>query len=138
MMKDMQHTETFNIRPIGFIHSKLNDLKDCPLQESEGAPEVYIEFEKPYIDDIRDLQSGDKIIVLTWLHLANREIVRCYRRNDVGSKEFGVFSTRSPDRPNPIGLHIATVIECVNQSKIKIFPMEVLDATPVIDIKPFI
>ncbi|MHA4842917.1 tRNA (N6-threonylcarbamoyladenosine(37)-N6)-methyltransferase TrmO [Flavitalea antarctica] len=136
MRKDMHSIETFNIRPVGFIHSTLNDLKDCPLQENEGGPEVYIEFEKPYIDGIRDIQAGDKIIILTWLHPANREIVRCYRRNDVGSKESGVFSTRSPDRPNPIGLHIATVIECVNQSRIKIFPMEALNATPVIDIKP--
>ncbi|HTE24376.1 TrmO family methyltransferase domain-containing protein [Flavitalea sp.] len=73
----------------------------------------------------------------TWFHLANREIVKCYKRNDVGSKEFGVFSTRSADRPNPIGFHIVTVLEIVIEKKIRIFPMEALNATPVIDIKPF-
>jgi tRNA-Thr(GGU) m(6)t(6)A37 methyltransferase TsaA len=134
-MKDLKATATFNIKPIGFIVSKLKDLKECPLQETEGGTEAYIKFETHYIDGIKDIKVGDKLIILTWLHLADRETLRCYKRNDVGSKEFGVFSTRSPDRPNPIGFHVVTVQE-IGKEGIRIFPMEVLNATPVIDIKP--
>jgi tRNA-Thr(GGU) m(6)t(6)A37 methyltransferase TsaA len=137
-MKVQQPEEVFNVWPIGFINSKLNDLKDCPLQESENAPEAYLEFYPYYIQGIKDIAVGNKIIILTWFHLADRKILKCYRRNMVGSEEFGVFSTRSPDRPNPIGLHTVTVLEIVNNQKIKIFPIEALNGTPIIDIKPFI
>jgi tRNA-Thr(GGU) m(6)t(6)A37 methyltransferase TsaA len=130
--------EDFTVRPIGFVNSGLKDLEDCPLQGSEGAPEAYLEFFSSYTQGIKDIEVGNKLVVLTWLHLANREILKCYRRNMVGSKEFGVFSTRSPDRPNPIGLHKVTVVEIVNEQKIRVFPMEALNGTPVIDIKPFI
>jgi tRNA-Thr(GGU) m(6)t(6)A37 methyltransferase TsaA len=137
-MKVQQPREVFDVRPIGFINSPLNDLKDCPLQESENAPEAYLELYSLYTQGIKDISVGDKLIVLTWFHLADREILKCYKRNMVGSKEFGVFSTRSPDRPNPIGLHTVTVLEIVNEQKIKIFPIEALNGTPVIDVKPFI
>jgi tRNA-Thr(GGU) m(6)t(6)A37 methyltransferase TsaA len=137
-MKVQQPAEDFNVRPIGFITSKLTDLKDCPLQESEDAPEAYLEFDTSYIEGIKDIAVGDKLIILTWFHLADRKVLKCYRRNMVGSEEFGVFSTRSPDRPNPIGLHTVTVLEILNEHKIKIFPMEALNGTPVIDIKPVI
>jgi len=130
--------EGFNLRPIGFINSKLNDLKDCPLQETEDAPEAYLELYSRYIEGIKDIVAGNKLIILTWLHLADREMIKCYRRNMVGSKEFGVFLTRSPGRPNPIGLHFVTVLEVVNKQKLKIFPIEALNGTPVIDIKPVI
>lgn len=130
--------EIFNVRAIGFVSSKLEDLQDCPLQESEGAPEAYLEFYPSYTEGIKDIEVGNKLVVLTWLHLADREILKCHMRNMVGSKEFGVFSTRSPDRPNPIGLHTVTVVEIVNEHKIKVFPMEALNGTPVIDIKPLI
>lgn len=136
-MKLQQPAESFTVQPIGFISSKLNDLKDCPLQESENAPEAYLEFYTPYIQGIKDITVGDKLIILTWFHLADRNTLQCYKQNLVGTKEFGVFSTRSPDRPNPIGLHTVTVLEIVNEQKIKIFPIEALNGTPVIDIKPF-
>lgn len=137
-MEVQQIAEDFNVRPIGFIISPLNDLKDCPLQESENAPEAYLELYTSYLQGIKDISVGNKLIILTWFHLANREILKCYKGNRVGSKEFGVFSTRSPDRPNPIGLHTVTVLEVVNEQKIKIFPIEALNGTPVIDIKPFL
>ena len=137
MMKDLKATSAFDVRPIGMIRSTLQSLKDCPLQEAEGAPEAYINFETEYVDGIKDIEAGDKLIILTWLHLADRGVVRCHKRNDVGSKAFGVFSTRSPDRPNPIGFHVATVLEKVNVNTIKVFPMEALNGTPVIDIKPY-
>lgn len=137
-MEVQKPAETFTVRPIGFINSKLNDLKDCPLQESENAPEAFLEFYASYIQGMKDITAGNKLIILTWFHLADRKILTCYRRNMVGSEKFGVFSTRSPDRPNPIGLHTVTVLEIVNEQKIKIFPIEALNGTPVIDIKPFI
>ena len=137
-MKVQQPIDAFNVRPIGFINSQLDDLKDCPLQESENAPEAYLEFYTSYIEGIKDISVGNKLIILTWFHLADRNILKCYRRDMVGSEEFGVFSTRSSDRPNPIGLHTVTVLEIVNEQKIKIFPIEALNGTPVVDIKPFI
>jgi tRNA-Thr(GGU) m(6)t(6)A37 methyltransferase TsaA len=137
-MNLQQSTASFTVQPIGFITSELKDLKDCPLQESENAPAAYLEIHTPYIQGIKDIAVGDKLIILTWFHLADRNILKCYKRNLVGTEEFGVFSTRSPDRPNPIGLHTVTVLEIVNEQKIKIFPIEALNGTPVIDIKPFI
>lgn len=125
------------MNPIGFINSQLTDLKDCPLQESENAPEAYLELYTSSTEGIKDLTVGYKLVILTWFHLPDREILKCYRRNRIDSKEFGVFSTRSPDRPNPIGLHTVTVLEIVNEQKIKIFPIEAPNGTPVIDIKPF-
>lgn len=137
-MKNQQPAEEYKLRPIGFIRSKLTDLKDCPLQESEDAPEAYLEFDSFYLEGIKDIAIGDRLIILTWFHLADRKVLKCYRRNMVGSEEFGVFSTRSPDRPNPIGLHTVVVLEILNEGMIKIFPMEALNGTPVIDIKPVI
>ena len=116
-MKIQRGAKGFNVRPIGFINSKLNDLKDCPLQESENAPEAYLEFDPVYRQAVKDIAVGDKLIILTWFHLADRKTLKCYRRNRVGSEEFGVFSTRSPDRPNPIGLHTVTVLEIINEQK---------------------
>lgn len=134
----MKASESFTLHPIGFISSSLTKLEDCPLQETEGAPEAYLEFHNPFIEGIKDIKAGDQLIVLTWFHVANREVIKCYRRNMVGSEEFGVFSTRSPDRPNPIGLHTVTVLEITNEQKLKIFPMEALNGTPVVDVKPVI
>lgn len=137
-MNHQQPTASFDLHPIGFINSPLHDLKDCPLQESENAPEAYLELYPSYVPCIKDIAAGDKLVILTWFHLADRNVLQCYKRNLVGTEEFGVFSTRSPDRPNPIGLHTVTVLEIVNEQKIKIFPMEALNGTPVIDIKPVI
>ena len=129
---------SFHIEPIGFIHSTLIELKDCPLQGSENAPEAYLEFYTPYLPGIKDFSVGDKLVVLTWFHLADRTTLQCHMRNLVDSKKFGVFSTRSPHRPNPVGLHDVTVLEIVNERRIKIFPIEALNGTPVIDVKPLI
>ena len=128
----------FNLQPIGRINSPLLSLEDCPLQGSENAPEAELELYPAYMEGMKDIAVGDKLVVLTWFHLANRDIVKCYRRNIINGEQFGVFSTRSPDRPNPIGLHNVTVLEIVNERTIKVFPIEALNGTPVIDIKPLI
>ena len=137
-MNTQPSVEAFDLRPIGFISSRLEDLKDCPLQGAENAPEVYLEIYEPYTRGIKDIAAGDELCIVTWLHLADRNTVQCYKRNRVGSEEFGVFSTRSPDRPNPIVMHTVTVLEIVDAHKIKIYPMEALNGTPVVDIKPLI
>ncbi len=137
-MNIQKPAKAFSVQPIGSIKSTLVNLADCPLQGTENAPEAYLELYPAYTEGIENIVLGDKLVVLTWFHLADREVLKCYRRNMVGGEQFRVFSTRSPDRPNPIGLHNVTVLEITNERTIKICPMEALNGTPVIDIKPCI
>jgi tRNA-Thr(GGU) m(6)t(6)A37 methyltransferase TsaA len=122
---------------IGVVRSTLRNLDDCPLQESERAPAAVIEISDKYIVGIRSLNAGDKVLLLTWLHQADRSVIECYPRNQVNAPTLGVFSTRSPNRPNPIGIHHVTITSIKNNS-IAVDALEALDGTPVIDIKPVI
>src|SRR5690349_20228204 len=97
--------ESYNIKPIGVVRSTLKDLADCPLQETEGAPEATLTIDDGFTSGIADIQPGDRLILFTWLHKADRGVLKCHPRNEMASPELGVFSTRSPDRPNPIGMH---------------------------------
>ncbi|MES2109138.1 MAG: tRNA (N6-threonylcarbamoyladenosine(37)-N6)-methyltransferase TrmO [Bacteroidota bacterium] len=126
------------IKFIGHIESPLKDIKDCPLQEAEGAPKVTIHIEKDFLPAISGLTAGLKIILLTWLHKADRTTLTTHPRNNPNAPIRGVFSTRSPDRPNPIGLHETEIVEITAEGKIKVSNLEVLDGTPLIDIKPVI
>lgn len=123
---------------IGFIHSSLKNVDDCPLQEKENAPEARIVLFPEFTEAARDLKAGQQVLLLTWLHLANRETLTCFPRREYDAPEVGVFSTRSPDRPNPIGLHQATVLEVPGNGVIRIAALEVVDQTPLLDIKPVI
>jgi tRNA-Thr(GGU) m(6)t(6)A37 methyltransferase TsaA len=123
------------IRFIGTIRSSLKTLDDCPLQEAEDAPEAEIEIFDDYSEGIKNLKDGAEIILLTWLHAADRSVIKCVTRRNYDSEPVGVFSTRSPERPNPIGLHTTKIIS-VTENKIKVSNLEVLDQTPLIDIKP--
>jgi tRNA-Thr(GGU) m(6)t(6)A37 methyltransferase TsaA len=125
------------LKIIGKIHSELKKKEDCPLQESENAPEATIEIFDEFAEGIKNIKPGTEIILLTWLHEADRSVVKCVTRNNYNSPKFGVFSTRSPDRPNPIGLHSVKVIS-INNTTIKVSALEVLDQTPLLDIKPVI
>lgn len=125
-----------NVKFIGKIHSALKSLEDCPLQEHEDAPEAEIEIFPEFKEGMKDLKVGSEIVLLTWLHEADRSVIKCIPRRNYGAPEIGVFSTRSPDRPNPIGLHKAKVVSI--SKVIKISGLEVLDQTPLIDIKPVI
>ena len=118
------------IKFIGIIHSELKKIEECPLQENENAPEAYLEIYTSYIEGIKNIVAGNKLIILTWLHLADREILKCYPRNEINSKKAGIFSTRSPDRPNPIGLHQVEVLEVTPTGYLKVFALEALDGTP--------
>ena len=120
---------------IGTIHSQLKKLEDCPRQEKEGAPGATIEIFGEFIDAMKDIQPGDQLILFTWLHKADRTVLETRPRNDKSLPLTGVFSTRSPDRPNPIGIHFVKV-ELVKGNQITVSNLEVLDGTPLIDIKP--
>jgi tRNA-Thr(GGU) m(6)t(6)A37 methyltransferase TsaA len=125
-----------SIRFIGAIQSSLKKIEDCPLQENESAPEATVVIYPEFIDGIKDIKAGSEIVLLTWLHLADRSVIQCVSRNNYDSPKLGVFSTRSPDRPNPIGIHTAKVLSVSYQGTIKLSGLEVLDGTPLIDIKP--
>lgn len=123
------------IQFIGLIHSELKNLQDCPRQEKEGAPAATIEVFNEFAEALKDLQVGDMLILFTWLHKADRTVLETRPRNDNNLPLTGVFSTRSPDRPNPIGIHFVKV-EAVNGNHFTVSNLEVLDGTPLIDIKP--
>ena len=126
------------VKTIGVVHSSLKKKEDCPLQENENSPEAVIEIFPEFIKGIKDLRPGSEILLLTWLHKADRNVIECIPRNNSDSPNVGVFSTRSPDRPNPIGIHSVKVISAGNEGLIKVSALEVLDQTPLIDIKPVI
>lgn len=120
---------------IGHVESTLKTIADCPLQESEGAPKASVVVDKKYYEAMTGLEVGARIIVFTWLHQGDREMLVVRPRNDQKAKLTGVFATRSNDRPNPIGIHTTEILE-ISNGKIKVTNLEVIDGTPVIDIKP--
>jgi tRNA-Thr(GGU) m(6)t(6)A37 methyltransferase TsaA len=124
-------------RPIGVIRSELKRTADAPSFYTEGAPNARLELIPAFRDGLERIQAGDEIIVLTWLHLARRDVLKVHPRGDQAKPLTGVFLTRSPDRPNPIGLHRTKVLE-INDSSLLIGPIEAIDGTPVLDIKPVV
>ena len=123
------------LRPIGMIRSVIKERSKAPKQGSEGAPDGWLEVEPFAMEALDGLAPGDEIIILTWLHQARRDVLKVHPRSDPRNPLTGVFATRSPDRPNPIGLHPVTVRE-IAKNRLRIGPIEVIDGTPVIDIKP--
>ena len=126
---------TFDLRPIGVVESTLRDLQDAPPQGDEGAPEAWLVIEPRVADGLEGLAVGDRVVVLTWLDRGNRTVLRTHPRGDLTRPEQGVFATRSPDRPNPIGLHEVTVLS-IDGLRIRVDHLEALDGTPVVDLKP--
>ena len=123
------------LRPIGLIRSTIKERKDAPMQGNEGAPDAWLEIHPFAADGLYRLRAGDEVIVLTWLHQARRETLQVYPRSDPKRRLHGVFATRSPDRPNPIGLHRVTIRKIAG-NKLRVGPIEAIDGTPVVDIKP--
>lgn len=121
---------------IGKVESSLTSLDDCPRQANEGAPEATLEILPEYQQGIQNIQAGDRIVLLTWLHLADRAVLATHPRNDASLPLTGIFSTRSPGRPNPIGLHTVTVVSVEDNTRIKVSGLEALNGTPIVDIKP--
>lgn len=127
--------EKYVLRPIGWVESTLKNREMAPKQGDEGAPDAWLVFETNVIDGLRDLQVGAEVMVLTWLDRASCDVLTVHPRGDTTRPVTGVFSTRSPDRPNPIGLHRVTIIS-IDGTKICVRNLEAFDATPVIDVKP--
>ncbi len=127
--------DQLQLQPVGRVESALVHRAHAPLQGTEGAPEAWLVFDEAFSTGITDLHRGDEILVLTWLHLASRDILRVHPRGNPANAEEGVFSTRSPDRPNPIGLHRVRIVD-VQGDRIRVSDLEALDGTPVIDVKP--
>ena len=126
---------TFSFRPIGFVRSTLVDRTDAPRQGDEGAPDAWVELDPVWTDALLGLAAGDTILLLTWFHRADRDVLRVHPRGCADRKEAGVFATRSPDRPNPIGIHRVT-IRAIDGARLRVGPLEAIDGTPVVDIKP--
>jgi tRNA-Thr(GGU) m(6)t(6)A37 methyltransferase TsaA len=129
--------EKYWVEPIGFIRSELINIADAPNFYTEGAPNARLEMLPAFRDGLDRLQVGHDIIVLTWLHLAHRDILKVHPQGDLAKPLTGVFLTRSPDRPNPLGLHRTRVLE-INADGLLIGPIEAIDGTPVLDIKPVV
>ena len=125
----------FELRPIGVIRSALKQRTGAPRQGTEGAPDAWLEIRAWASKGLDRMSVGDEIIVITWLHRGRRDVFQVYPRGDRRHGLFGVFTTRSPDRPNPLGLHPVTVRK-VSRNRLRIGPIEAIDGTPVVDIKP--
>jgi tRNA-Thr(GGU) m(6)t(6)A37 methyltransferase TsaA len=123
------------LEPIGIIRSTLTRRRDAPRQGSEGAPDGWLEVDRAYADALDGLSAGDEVIVVTWLHLARREVLKVHPRSDPSRPLAGVFATRSPDRPNPLGFHRVT-IRRIDGVRLLVGPIEAVNGTPVVDIKP--
>jgi tRNA-Thr(GGU) m(6)t(6)A37 methyltransferase TsaA len=130
-------SNSVSLRPIGIVRSPLEDRKTAPNQGSEGAPDAWIELTSAVGDGLDGIEVGDELIVITWLHEARRDVLKTHPRGDTSVPLVGVFATRSPDRPNPLGLHPVVVLE-IDGRRLKVGPLEAIDGTPVVDIKPVI
>ena len=122
---------------MGVVRSEIKNRKDAPLFYTEGAPNACLEILPAYMEGLDRMQVGDEIIVITWLHRADRDVLKVHPRGDASRPLTGVFSTRSADRPNPLGLHRVKVLG-IDPGRLHIGPIEAIDGTPVIDIKPVV
>jgi len=128
-------TLPYEIRPIGYVESPLVDREIAPKQGFEGAPDAWLVFNPDVAEGIRDLAVGTDVLVLTWLHHAQRDALAVHPRDDPRNPETGVFSTRSQDRPNPIGLHRVHIV-AIDGPRVLVRDLEAFDGTPIVDVKP--
>jgi tRNA-Thr(GGU) m(6)t(6)A37 methyltransferase TsaA len=128
-------TTVYEVRPIGHVESPLNDPRTAPKQGFEGAPEAWLVFNPAMAQAARDLAVGAEVFVLTWLHKARRDVLAVHPRDDPRNPETGVFSTRSQDRPNPIGLH-RVQITAISGLRVLVRDLEAVEGTPIVDVKP--
>jgi tRNA-Thr(GGU) m(6)t(6)A37 methyltransferase TsaA len=125
----------FEVMPIGRVESPLTDPASAPKQGDEGAPGAWLAFELAVLEALDGIRAGDEVIVLTWLDRARRDVLRVHPRGDVSRAQQGVFSTRSPHRPNPIGLHRVEVVS-IDGGRVLVRNLEAVDGTPIVDVKP--
>lgn len=124
-----------SLTPIGFVDSPLTDVASAPNQGDEGAPDAWLEFEPSVLAALDGVAPDDELIIITWLDRASRDVLRVHPRGDLARPEQGVFSTRSPHRPNPIGLHRVRVIS-LEGARVRVSDMEAVGGTPILDLKP--
>jgi tRNA-Thr(GGU) m(6)t(6)A37 methyltransferase TsaA len=127
--------ERYVVQPIGVVRSTLRARADAPNQAFEGAPEAVLEIDPAFVDGLHRIVPGDELIVLTWLHLADRDILQTHPTGDPNIPLTGVFRTRSSERPNPIGVHRVTVTGLESPTRLRVGALEAVDGTPVIDLK---
>ena len=127
--------QSYELRPIGRVRSPLTDRAAAPKQGDEGAPPARIVVRPEFAEAMADLAAGTTVIVLTWLHEGDRTVLSVHPRDDPGRPLTGVFSTRSPDRPNPVGLHVVTIAG-IDGTTLDVLDLEAINGTPVIDLKP--
>lgn len=123
------------MQPIGVVRSTLREPADAPNQAFEGAPGAVLELDPAYTDALHRIGPGDELIVLTWLHRADREVLQTHPTGDSNIPLTGVFGTRSPDRPNPIGVHRVAVTALEDSTRLRVDALEAIDGTPIIDLK---
>jgi tRNA-Thr(GGU) m(6)t(6)A37 methyltransferase TsaA len=126
---------TVEVRPVGRVESSLTDVASAPNQGYEGAPDAWLVFEPEVLEALDGIQPGDRVNVLTWLHLSRRDELKTHPRDDMSVPEQGVFNTCSPNRPNPIGLHPVEVL-ALEGLRVHVRPLEAIDGTPIVDVKP--
>ena len=126
---------TFSARPIGFVRSGLHDPRAAPNQAFEGAPEAVLEIDPQFAEALHLVRPGQDLILLTWLHRADRDVLQTHPRGDPTTPLTGVFATRSPDRPNPIGLHRVTITAIESETRLRVLALEAVDGTPILDLK---
>jgi tRNA-Thr(GGU) m(6)t(6)A37 methyltransferase TsaA len=131
----MPMSSLYEIRPIGRVESPLTDPASAPKQGFEGSPDAWLVFDPAVREGMRDLEAGTEVLVLTWLDRADREVLVVHPRDDPSNPETGVFSTRSQDRPNPVGLHRVEIM-AIDGTRVRVRNLEALDGTPIVDVKP--
>ena len=131
----MASADKFQLRPIGVVRSTLRERADAPKQAFEGAPEALLEIDPAFAPALNRIAAGDELIVLTWFHEADRSVLETHPRDDPNAPLTGVFATRSPDRPNPIGLHRVTVVALEGPALLRVGALEAIDGTPIVDLK---
>jgi tRNA-Thr(GGU) m(6)t(6)A37 methyltransferase TsaA len=134
-MRREKNESHYALRPIGVVRSALTSLEAAPLQGDEGAPEAWLEVTPSVAQALVGIAAGDELVVLTWLHRARRDVLQVHPRGRREIPLTGVFATRSPDRPNPVGLHRVSVLEVADRG-LRVVPIEAIDGTPIVDIKP--